>query len=203
MPSHTVSQGECLHSIAERYGFFWETLWNHPENSQLKREREDPSVLLPGDGVYIPDRQLGSESRACEARHVFRKRGTPALVRIQILHNDEPRANEAYRLQVDGELTTGMTDGQGMVEMVIPPGAVRGEIHIGEDPCVEIYPFRLGTVDPEDTESGARSRLRNLGYDDSLPIEELLGEFQEKEELEASGRLDAATQAKLKERFGE
>jgi hypothetical protein len=35
MPKHTVAEGECLSSIAHRYGFFWKTLWDHPENARV------------------------------------------------------------------------------------------------------------------------------------------------------------------------
>ena len=55
MPIHNVTQGDCFLSIAEANGFFWETLWNHPENKTLKAERKDPAVLLPGDKVFVPD----------------------------------------------------------------------------------------------------------------------------------------------------
>jgi hypothetical protein len=38
MPTtHQVQQGECLVSIAESYGFFWETLWNLPRTRPFAR----------------------------------------------------------------------------------------------------------------------------------------------------------------------
>ncbi|MBE0617306.1 MAG: peptidoglycan-binding protein [Proteobacteria bacterium] len=63
--------------------------------------------------------------------------------------------------------------------------------------------LRLGTVDPVDTEEGALGRLFDLGYDTSLPLEGVIREFQANEGLEETGRLDEATQGKLKEAFGE
>ena len=46
---HRVQQGDCMVSIAELCGFFWETLWNHPNNKDLRGLRHDPTVLLLDD----------------------------------------------------------------------------------------------------------------------------------------------------------
>jgi hypothetical protein len=48
MPLHDVAQGDCLLSIAEQYGFFWETLWEHPRNAELKQTRKRPCNSLSG-----------------------------------------------------------------------------------------------------------------------------------------------------------
>jgi N-acetylmuramoyl-L-alanine amidase len=58
MPNHNVVQGDCVLSIAEQYGFFWETVWNHPSNAELKKKREDPAILYPGDVVFVPEKRL-------------------------------------------------------------------------------------------------------------------------------------------------
>jgi hypothetical protein len=50
-----ISQGECTFSIVDRYGHKWETIWNAPENKELRRERPQPGVLLAGDRISIPD----------------------------------------------------------------------------------------------------------------------------------------------------
>jgi hypothetical protein len=202
--SHTVQEGDCIFSLAVQNGFDWKTLWEHPENAELKRLRKDPAVLEPGDVVKIPPKELKEESGATDKRHRFRLKGTPAKVRIKILRDDQPRANLPYRLTIDGKLQTGNTDGQGLVEMNIPPNAKQGELVVGKPGDEEIYHFQLGTVDPLDTEAGVRGRLRDLGYDDSLPLEELLKEFQTDAGLSpVSGNLDDATKAKLKEKFGQ
>jgi hypothetical protein len=123
---------------------------------------------------------------------------------MKILRDDQPRANLPYRLVIDGKLETGNTDSAGLVEMTIPPDAREGELIVGKPGDEEIYHFQLGGVDPIDTEEGVRGRLRDLGYDDTLPMEELLKEFQSKEKLSpASGSLDEATKAKLKAKFGQ
>jgi hypothetical protein len=36
MPVHIVKQRDCMSSIADQYGFFWETRWNHERNGELR-----------------------------------------------------------------------------------------------------------------------------------------------------------------------
>ena len=58
MPNHTVKQGECLSSIAAKYGFGdWKALYDHPSNAALKKKRPNPHVLFPGDVVSIPEKE--------------------------------------------------------------------------------------------------------------------------------------------------
>ncbi len=72
MTDHPVEAGECLHAIAVRYGFFWETLWNLPENAELKKLRKGPESLEPGDVVHIPD--LREKVSKCPTNNSYRFR---------------------------------------------------------------------------------------------------------------------------------
>jgi len=201
--THRVRQGECLNSIGERYGLLPDTIWLDSGNAELRNLRGDASVLLPGDSLAIPDTTVKQVSGDSDQTHTFVRYCVPALLRLQIKINDEPRANEAYRLIIDGRPTDGTTDGDGFVESPLPPGAERGELRFTKDGIEEIFHLRFGTLDPIDTESGARGRLRSLGYDDSLDLDALMLEFQHHEELEATGQMDDTTLARLKEAFGQ
>ena len=200
---HTVRQGECISSISDRYGFFCETVWNHADNARLKRERGDPNVLLPGDIVMIPDKRKGSVSGASEQRHRFRVKGVPAKLKIRLMIDDEPRANEPYTLMIDDTVhAEGTTDGDGYVDESIPPGARAGKLIVGQDDHQDIYELNLGAIDPIEVDTGVLKRLENLGYDVSGGLEAAVRAFQEAEGLNVTGGMDAATQARLKERFG-
>src|SRR5215813_1534190 len=102
MPSHIVQQGECISSIAFAAGFLPETLWDLPENADLKSLRKDLNILHPGDVVEVPELRLREEDRPTGARHSFVKKGVPALIRLQVFDGEKPRANQEYTLTIDG-----------------------------------------------------------------------------------------------------
>jgi hypothetical protein len=201
--SHKVKQGDCILSIAAKHGFLWESVWNHPDNSELKKQRKNPNVLQTGDVVVIPDKEKKEESAGADQHHRFVKKGVPAKLRLKITRNDEPRANEPFSLNIDGKYTEGQTDAKGMIDVAIPPTAIRGELLVGDGNQQEGFRFKLGTLDPIDSENGVKGRLRCLGYNDSMEYSELLREFQQKEELQVTGQLDEPTKNKIEERFGQ
>jgi len=232
--THVVRQGECMSSIADGYGHFWETLWNHPDNAALRQRRQDPNVLLPGDTVSVPEREKREVSGATEARHRFRKKGVPARIRLKIMQEppeetgdsqesgdvirssaqppqDEVRADLPYRLEIDGQLTEGRTDGEGMIEVAIPPGARSGKIILEPNTTrAREIPLLLGSLDPISEIRGVKQRLANLGFDcgsctdDELTegVEAALRFFQEEYGLDVTGAVDGATRDKLKQVHG-
>ena len=75
MPTeHVIQQGETIASLALQYGFFPDTIWNDSANAELKRSRQDPHVLLPGDLVTVLDKRLKEVAKPDKARHRFRRR---------------------------------------------------------------------------------------------------------------------------------
>jgi hypothetical protein len=203
MPQHQVSQGECLSSIADHYGFFWQTLWDHAENEQLKQDRKDPNVLREGDSVFVPDKALGEESCATEQRHRFRKKGVPAMLRIRVLVDGEAQSSADYILIIDGRSVSGTTDGDGLLEQSIPPGAVDGELRVTKDNQERRFYLSLGHLDPIDTELGVKQRLRQLAYQPDADLAAALQRFQRDQGLTVSGEIDSATRDKLKEAYGQ
>ena len=91
---HRVQQGDCIASIAEAHGFFWETLWKLPENSGLKQLRKEPTILQEGDVVQIPELREKEEHCGTEARHKFTRKGVPAILRMRILKTSETEEEE-------------------------------------------------------------------------------------------------------------
>jgi len=195
---------DCINSIAHRHGLFWETVWEHAENAELRKKREDPNVLMAGDLVFIPVLQMRYEAGATEARHRFRVKGAPAVVSLRFLDTDgNPRADLPFRLDIDGTWIVGMTDEDGCIIESIPPGAKRGSVTLRDGETEEMYDLELGTLDPVTENEGARQRLVNLGYDcadsdcDSDDFRNALKQFQLARDLEVTGELGEATHDSL------
>ncbi len=206
MPYHTVSQGDCLSSIADEHGFFWETLWNAPENAALKERCKDPNTLSVGDRVFVPEKRMKSFMRPTGARHTFKVKGVPVKFRVTLAWGDEPRANEPFRLVIDGETYEGVMTGEGGVEVNIRPGARSGSLIVGEGERETEYEVRLGALPSVEAVAGALERLQNLGYYDGAPTDTLdddaraaVRAFQHTQGLDATGELDLATRSKLRE----
>ena len=209
MPVYKLKQGDCIESIAFEHGFFWETIWEHPDNSAVKRERKDPFVLMPGDQIIIPEIQCKEENGATENRHRFRRKGVPALFQITILDQDEPCADTSYVLKIDGKSFPGVTDSEGKICQRIPPNARLAELIIGEGEDQMEYSIDLGYLDPVTELTGIQSRLSNLGYyegeiDDNFGAEtrSALRMFQQSQGLGVTGEIDQQTQDELKNIHG-
>lgn len=204
MPKRKVGVGETTSSLAKKYGFFWRTIWEHPENAELRAKRKDPNVLFETDDIFIPEKEVKKVSKGAESEHVFRRKGEPSKIKIQLLRLGKPRADEDYILDVDGKQTNGKTDGDGKLEHFIPGDAKSGKLIFKGGK--EVHQLRLGNLDPLDQISGVQQRLNNLGYECGGELgnfgektKAALKKFQIENKLNESGEADAATKAKLQE----
>jgi hypothetical protein len=204
MAKQKVGEGESTNSLAKENGFFWKTIWDHPENAQLKSLRKDPNVLFADDDIFIPDLQLKHYDKPTEQRHRFRRKGEPCKLKLQLLKNGKPRANEAYVLNIEGTVINGTTDGEGKLEHFIPGNAKTGTLTLVKGgPAIQV---RIGDLDPVDLITGVQQRLNNLNYncrseDGEINDEtrEAIRKFQAEHDLPVTGEPDSATKAKLKE----
>jgi N-acetylmuramoyl-L-alanine amidase len=212
MPTHTVSQGECLSSIALHYGFAdWRTIYNHASNASFRQLRPNPNLIYPGDQVFIPETETRTEAAPTDNWTDFKVEHQKTFCRIRVMDgNNAAFANKKYSLDINGQLSEGQTGGDGMIEKEIPPDADSGTLTIWFDndtskPGV-VWNLKFGTLDPYDTTSGVQARLKNLGYDPG-PIDGILGPltaaalrgFQSCNNLTVNGTADTATKNKLKE----
>ena len=215
--THIVQQGECLTSIAHRYGFSdWKAIYDHPDNADLKKARPNPHSLFPGDELQIPDRKEATKkvSATTEQRHVFKVKRPHVLLRVVVKdEEDKPLAGKAYELVVSGEKRKGTTDGDGIVEQKVDPSADSAEltVFLADDPKGEHFHWdvRIGHLDPVEEVTGVQARLNNLGF----WCGELTGEvnaetlaalkgFQDVAGMKPTGKLDDATRKKLVEMHG-
>jgi hypothetical protein len=213
--NYTVQKGDCITSIASRTGHFWKTLWEHPDNAPIRDARKSPNILLPGDVLTVPPLRKKQQDCATDKLHKFVRKGVPARLRIRVMQEpedppedgsgplEEPRANQDYLLDIDGDVRSGTTDGDGWIDVTIPCEALQGKLTIGPDKFQ--IQIDLGYLDPEDDITGLQGRLTNLGYT-CMPTGTLdedtraaLVLFQTERKLEPTGEFDDATRAKLHE----
>jgi len=204
---HTVQQGEYLSKIALQHGFSdFGTIWDHAQNSELKKTRSNPSILYPGDRVFIPVKEPKETSAATNKKHRFEAKRPELALRIVLRDlNGEPLANTECQLQIDGETHDLTTSGDGKIEHPLPMNAGQGRLRFRD---VEL-PLKIGHLDPVDELSGWRERLNNLGYNagtsedsESRQLRYAVEEFQCEHCLTVDGRCGPKTQAKLIEVYG-
>lgn len=216
MPNHTVQPGECIATIAARYNFHdYRTIYEHARNAPLRRNRKNPNMLVPGDRVYVPPPEQRDEARSTTQLHQFQVGPNEAMLRI-VLKNREglAYANKRYELAIrNGSTLRGNTNGEGLIEQRVPADAVDATLTVWfEEPPFgqDGYEFRLkiGHLQPVTTDKGVQARLNNLGYPCGA-IDGAIGRntraalraFQAaNEDLEQTGRADAATRQKLCEK---
>ncbi|HET9959411.1 MAG TPA: peptidoglycan-binding domain-containing protein [Polyangiaceae bacterium] len=110
--THRVSAGECILTLSEAYGVPVDKIWNHPQNSDLKRRRGNPNVLKEGDQVFVPDVTKFALTRSTGGVHeIVIKR---------------PTAKLKLRVVVD--------PGQSGAEPEAAPAPANRKVSVGEDP---------------------------------------------------------------------
>jgi hypothetical protein len=212
---HTVEQGESLKTIAKRFGFKnYRTIYGDGKNAEFRAKRPIPSLIHPGDRIWIPDKETKEESRSTGRVHRFEVHRPRRRLEIRILDlDDEPIANTPYELYVNNKLVGAghQTDAKGMLREEIPMEATTGELRIkGYVWSLQLDHLNPVQDAPDEGISGVQGRLRNLGYDPG-PIDGKLGPLTraalaafQRDYLpgEPSGECDAATIAKLIEMYG-
>ena len=160
---YVVSAGECVHSIAFEHGHFWETIWNHPDNSAVKSARKNPSLLLEGDRLTIPPIQPKEMSGSSEAKHRFQGKRVPGKLVLILTRPDEddrkdegtdpnaepngessdpevpdpkpqkPWSGAAWKCIIDDKVSNGTTGSDGKIEITISPAAREGRLIVEGD----------------------------------------------------------------------
>lgn len=162
---HTVAQGECIRTIANRHGFADpEVIWRHDDNAELRKRRPSANVLAPGDQVAIPDRE--EKVVDCAAGRVHRfvvRRPTRDLRVVFIDALGAAVAGTPYVLVLGDEERRGTTGSDGAVdEKNLGLDVDVATLHLTDLGIRRV--LRVGHLDPHHEDTGWRQRLENLGY---------------------------------------
>lgn len=210
--THVIKQGECIGKIAERYGFFPATLWNHAANAELKTRRHDNMyILLENDNVVIPEKRQKNAATETGKQLIIERKGVPESLNIRFLNEDETlRTGVPYLLSLTtsqgdplSEISS-TTDEQGFVSQPVPPSVTQATIVLNPGAEAETHVFNIGHVDPIDTVSGWQARLNCLGYncgaqddDQGEQTERAIRDFQQFKQLSVTGVMDETTRSAL------
>ncbi|NTX06002.1 peptidoglycan-binding protein [Myxococcus sp. CA051A] len=209
--THVIRRGECMLLVARRYGILdYRQVYEHPANAELRRKRPNPSVLYPGDTVFIPEPRP-SLMPLCEGLpRSLTVNASARYLRLELRDDvGAPLASRPYLLLFGPRVVEGETDGNGLLVQRVPLSASRAELEC-EDQWWEL---ELGTLRPmhdvpDDGVAGAEARLINLGYAlaptgrMTLELRSALRAFQHRNGLAVTGRLDAETSTRLEALHG-
>lgn len=211
--THVVVQGDCFSKIAMQYGFTdYKTLYDHPDNAELKQKRPNPNVLRPGDRIKIPEREFKKIEVATGKRHRFKLKLSKKALRLVLqAHDRTPLSGVAYKLDIGGpEPREGFTDDDGKLEEMIPADVTSAILSIDD----RVLMLNLGHLNPlaevrDGDFAGVQGRLKNLGYDPG-PADGKYGPrtraaialFQADEDLDITGEADDTTLATLESVYG-
>jgi Putative peptidoglycan binding domain len=203
--NHTVVAGDSIPSLASAAGLFPDTVWNHPNNADLKKKRKNMNVLLPGDIVFIPDKQRKEQKVSMDRTHKFLRKGIPARFRIQLFDVETPHAGVHYVLEAGDARFEGKVTAQGVVEQWIPPDAEEGTLTLRVKGGDRVINLQFGQLDPLDEVVGIQKRMFNLGYlsdpyekgELDEPTRTALKSFQRRFQLKETGEPDDPTRSLL------
>jgi N-acetylmuramoyl-L-alanine amidase len=210
---HTVKQGECLSSIAHKYGFRdYKLVYNHPDNAAFRKKRPNPNLIFPGDVLNIPDKDPKQTKVVTNHKHKFVLRGARRLLRLRFLDGSgKPIANAQMDVTIDDDSSRKQsTDGKGIVEIAVKPDASAAILKLGKH-AVQLSLNHLNPIEDTDDAgiSGVQARLYNLGYyrgaitdELDLPTQTAIALFQHDFKLEINGKPDDSTIDKLLDEHG-
>lgn len=209
MPNRDAKQGDTLIALAAANGLkSADDILDAPDNASLKENRKDPGILLPGDKIFIPSRELLQHPSPTDAKHTFKVTRPKAWIRVVVKDADGVAlAGKKYQLTIDGRQTNGTVPAGGVIEQAVAVDAKEGRLTVwlsASDNDTEIWDLSLGYMDPLDSISGVQARLNNLGFDCGDPDGVLdddttaaIKAFQLRIGVEATGTIDDTLKQKL------
>lgn len=215
-----VKQGEYLQQIAQRMGFDARAVWEHERNKHLKDTNRTPSILHPGDIIYVPtiDPKFQSVSVGQANEFSTQSAGFANLTLAFLDAAGKPLASTAVAYQglPGAQKAPTATSGDGSLNLSVPLSLTQFLITFPEKHfAVRVW---VGHMDPVSKISGLQKRLSHLGYGGSIltrmaqhrrlersPQSALcmqLTAFQIDHKLAVTGEPDADTVKKLLEEHG-
>jgi N-acetylmuramoyl-L-alanine amidase len=186
-------------------------IYQDASNADLRQRRPNPNLLYPGDTIVIPAHELKAFDLATGQRHCVVVQVPKRKIRVRMLDaRRDPMKNVPFKIEAGGRVYEGQSDGDGIVEKMVPAEMEQATLCIGD----VTVPLQLGHLNPNDNTqdngvSALQARLKNLGYAPGR-IDGRIGprtraalrRFQADNDLEVTGEPDDATLAALRDGHG-
>jgi N-acetylmuramoyl-L-alanine amidase len=165
---HKVRRGECMASIAAKYGFSdYRDIYQDPANAALKAKRPNPSLLFPGDLIEIPERKPTIFECETGKTHAFELKLPKRMLSLRLEEMTGTAIGEMPVKLVTSDRQTFdiVTDKAGNLRQPLPlttkwvtlyAGSMVRHIRIAD-----LNPMRDA---PDGGVSGIQARLKNLGF---------------------------------------
>jgi type VI secretion system secreted protein VgrG len=207
---HVIRQGDHLARLAFIHGFDADKVWNDPKNAEIKAKRKKPSILHPGDIVYLPHAERQGMSLTKGSSNSYSTVIPRKTLRLAL--KEERLRNAKFKVEGLGAPLEGATDAEGNFTIQVP-------VHVREVKVVfpELYveyELRIGDLDPIEERTGVRKRLEHLGFRkqpggqgeseaEALEADRAaIEEFQQEQGIEVTGELDQRTRDALQKAHG-
>lgn len=162
--TYTVQPGDYMEIIADKFAFRdYRLIYDHANNQAFKKLRPNPHILLPGDKVFIPDKDPGDEAAEADKKHKFVLKTPKIRLILRIHRNGKPFAKHKYALKVGKKTFSGTTPADGLIQHDIPIGEPTADLTFPGKPSYT-RKLKLGFLHPITVTSGVQMRLNNLGF---------------------------------------
>jgi hypothetical protein len=200
MIPRVVRQGEYLAQIAHSCGFVADDVWNDPQNAELKKLRKDPRMLRSGDVLRIPEPSKTWLPVTSGAVNTFVATVPKVQIILKLVGKKGPLKSVTCRLTGVPGIDSVATDADGTLKLSVPVHVRVITIDVDSPRFHAVA--KVGHMDPPDTPSGVRMRLRNLHYlhDHQAPdpyMKLAVGKFQDASGLPRTGEIDDGTRNAL------
>lgn len=119
MEPYVIRQGDTLATLAYRFGFDADVVWNDPKNDDLRKLRSDSNILKPTDILYIPERaRAPTFTLVTGAMNSFVSYVPTVPIHVHFV--DRRLASQPFTVDELEDLTGLSTDGSGWAKFDAP-----------------------------------------------------------------------------------
>ncbi|MGA2447988.1 MAG: hypothetical protein ABTD50_04850 [Polyangiaceae bacterium] len=174
MEPYVCRYNDYLAKIADKFGFDADAVWNDPANDKLRKLRRNPSILLAGDVLYIPDQVDKTPTFHVLTVGVTNSFTSPDPAKVPfsvrlVGDDDSAYVSKSFVIQELEQLQGLQTDSDGVARFEVPVTMERITLEFGDSG--ETVELAIGALNPIGSRSGLAQRLQNLGCMDGKPAE--------------------------------